>query len=52
MRRRHGDVEVGEQGEGLVLVVVGLVEMACAVVGVGEAVVSTGLFESVTDLGG
>ena len=32
--------------------VAGLVEVACGVMGMGEAVVSASLFESVTELGG
>ncbi len=47
-----GDVEVGEQGAGLVPVVAGLVVNAGGVVGVAEAVVGAGLFVAVADLGG
>ena len=47
-----GDVEVGVEGEGLLPMVAGLVEVAGGVVGVGKALVGSGLFVAVAELGG
>ena len=47
-----GDAEGGVEGEGVLPVVAGLVELAGGVVCVGEAVVGAGLLVAVAELGG